>query len=80
MIKYSSPFRRAVENFLNRFKTFQTIEVHEYSDKWFLAEMRKRNPAGTICESHRQMFMELKRSYIMAKKMADKLEEHRKDT
>ena len=39
--------------------------------------MRKRNPAGTICESHRQMFMELKRSYIMAKKMASKLKEKR---
>jgi hypothetical protein len=73
-VEYSSPFMRAVGNFLNRFRTFQRIGVEEYSDEWFLAEMGKRNPVGTICESHRLMFRELKRSYVMAKKMAGRLE------
>ncbi len=68
---------RFVENALNRFKTFSTILVDEYSDEWFLAEMKKRNPAGTICESHRDMFRNLKKSYIMAKKMDKKLREYK---
>lgn len=82
-----------IDNIRNRWKTFKVIEVEEFSDEWFLTEMRKRNPKGTICETHRQIFREvnslyefwgknrvlqlIKKAYIQGQKMDDKLKEYK---
>ena len=92
-VKVPTRIGSLIENIINRFRTFQTIELEEYSDEWFRLEMYKRNPRGTICEVHRKLYKnimkiedrnikesmieDLKRAYIFGQKMDNKLKEYR---
>ena len=49
-------FSRRLENFINSFRTFKKIEVEKFSDEWFNEEMKKVQPRGTICETHRLLY------------------------
>jgi len=93
MVKERTPFSRHPENFINSFRTFKRHDVEKFSDEWFAAEMRKVNPRGTICETHRRLYMAIlrlpdgngkdeliaitKRAYLLGNKIVKKLKEYK---
>jgi hypothetical protein len=93
IVKVPKWWIQLIDNFRNRWKTFKVIEVEQYSNEWFEAEMRKVNPKGTICESHRIIYKHanalkddphktiilegVKRAYIQGQKMDNKLKEYK---